>query len=113
VHTDFIYGLISEELGLSGSIAILFAYLFVLFRGYRLYWSAVDDFGRYLAVGITTCLVFQALMNMSVALDMGPTKGIPLPLISYGGSSLVSSMILFGMLLSISERAAAAEEVAG
>jgi cell division protein FtsW len=110
VHTDFIYGLISEELGMFGSVAVLFAYVFILFRGYRLYWSAVDDFGRYLAVGITTCLVFQALMNMSVALDMGPTKGIPLPLISYGGSSLLSSMILFGLLLSVSERAAAAEE---
>ena len=109
VQTDFIYAVIGEELGLLGGIAVIAAFLVVLWRGYRLYWAALDDFGRYLAIGATTCLVFQAMMNVSVALDMGPTKGIPLPLVSYGGSSLLSSMILIGILLSVSERSGAAD----
>ena len=61
--------------------------------------------GRYLAVGITVSIVLQAFINMSVVLDLGPTKGIPLPLISYGGSSLLSTMLSLGLLLSVSERA--------
>ena len=77
----------------------------VLWRGYRLFLTAADPFGRYIAVGVTTTLVFQALLNMSVVLDLGPTKGIPLPLISFGGSSMVSSLILLGLLLSVSQRA--------
>ena len=77
--------------------------MFLLWRGLRLFFIAPDDFGRYLALGVTVCIVIQALMNMSVVLDMGPTKGIPLPMISYGGSSLMSTLILLGMLLSVSE----------
>jgi cell division protein FtsW len=110
VQTDFIYAVIGEELGTLGGLAVLGAFMVMLWRGYRLYWTALDDFGRYLAIGATTCLVFQALMNVSVALDMGPTKGIPLPLVSYGGSSLLSSMVLIGIILSVSERAGVAEE---
>ncbi len=64
---------------------------------------APDDFGRYLALGVTVCIVIQALMNMSVVLDIGPTKGIPLPMISYGGSSLLSTLTSLGLLLSVSE----------
>jgi cell division protein FtsW len=105
-HTDFIYAIIGEELGLWGAGLVLLAFLVVLWRGYRLWWTAPDDFGRYIALGVTTALVFQALMNISVVLDLGPTKGIPLPLISYGGSSLLSSGVCLGMLLSVSERAA-------
>jgi cell division protein FtsW len=105
-HTDFIYAIIGEELGLWGATLVLLAFLVVLWRGYRLWWTAPDDFGRYIALGVTTALVFQALMNMSVVLDLGPTKGIPLPMISYGGSSLLSSGVCVGMLLSVSERAA-------
>jgi cell division protein FtsW len=103
-HTDFIYAIVGEELGLWGTSLVLAGFLVVLWRGYRLWWMAPDDFGRYIALGATTSLVFQALMNMSVVLDLGPTKGIPLPLISYGGSSLLSSMVSIGMLLSVSER---------
>jgi cell division protein FtsW len=103
-HTDYIYAIVGEELGLIGCAALLAGYVIVLWRGYRLYWTALDDFGRYLAVGVSTCLVLQAFINMSVVLDLGPSKGIPLPLISYGGSSLVSSMILCGILLSVSMR---------
>jgi cell division protein FtsW len=104
-HTDFIYAIIGEELGLWGAGLVLGGFLVVLWRGYRLWWVAADDFGRYLALGATTALVFQALMHLSVVLDLGPTKGIPLPLISYGGSSLLSSMVCLGILLSVSERA--------
>jgi cell division protein FtsW len=103
-HTDYIYAIVGEELGLIGCLALLSGFVVVLWRGYRLYWTALDDFGRYLAVGVTTCIVLQAFINISVVLDMGPSKGIPLPLISYGGSSLVSSMILCGILLSVSMR---------
>lgn len=104
-HTDFIYAVVGEELGMFGCTLLLVGFIIFLWRGFRLYWVALDDFGRYLAVGITVSIVFQALINMSVVLDLGPTKGIPLPLVSYGGSSLVSSMISLGLLLSVSERA--------
>jgi cell division protein FtsW len=102
-HTDFIYAVIGEELGLWGCSAVLFGFLVVLWRGYRLFWVAPDDFGRYLALAITTSIVVQALTNMSVVLDLGPTKGIPLPMISHGGSSLLSTLMSLGVLLSVSE----------
>ena len=102
-HTDFIYAVIGEELGLWGCSAVLFGFLVVLWRGYRLFWVAPDDFGRYLALAITTSIVVQALINMSVVLDLGPTKGIPLPMISHGGSSLLSTLMSLGVLLSVSE----------
>jgi cell division protein FtsW len=102
-HTDFIYAVVGEELGLWGCGAILAGFLVILWRGFQLYWVANDDFGRYLALGVTSSIVIQALMNMSVVLGMGPTKGIPLPMISAGGSSLMSTLICLGMLLSVSE----------
>ncbi len=104
-HTDFIYAVIGEELGLFGASLLLCGFVVILWRGFRLYWIALDDFGRYLAVGVTFSIVFQAFINMTVVLDLGPTKGIPLPLISYGGSSLLSTMISLGLLLSVGERA--------
>jgi cell division protein FtsW len=102
-HTDFIYAVVGEELGLWGCGAILAGFLIILWRGMQLYWVAHDDFGRYLALGVTSSIVIQALINMSVVLGMGPTKGIPLPMISAGGSSLMSTLICLGMLLSVSE----------
>lgn len=104
-HTDFIYAVVGEEMGLFGSSAILFGFLVILWRGMRLVYIAPDDFGRYLALGITASITVQALINMSVVLDMAPTKGIPLPMISYGGSSLLSTLISLGLLLSVSEQA--------
>jgi len=104
-HTDFIYSVIGEELGLWGCTGLLTGFLILLWRGLRLFWIAPDDFGRYLALAITVSLVFQALVNISVVLDLGPTKGMPLPLISYGGTSIVSSLISLGLLLGVSERA--------
>jgi len=102
-HTDFIYAVVGEEMGLFGCTALLAGFLVILWRGLELCWITDDAFGRYLALGVTSSIVLQALINMSVVLGMGPTKGIPLPMISAGGSSLMSTMICLGMLLSVSE----------
>lgn len=104
-HTDFIYAVIGEELGLVGCTMVLLAFLVILSRGVRLACVAPDHFGRYLALGVTASIVIQAFMNMSVVLDLAPTKGIPLPMVSYGGSSLVSTLASLGLLLSVNERA--------
>jgi cell division protein FtsW len=104
-HTDFIYAVVSEELGLVGSLGVLAGFLVILWRGLRTTVLIPDDFGRYLALGITTMLVVQAFMNMSVVLGMMPNKGIPLPMISSGGSSLVSTLASLGILLNVSEHA--------
>lgn len=102
-HTDFIYATVAEELGLWGSTALLAGYVIILWRGARLFLLARDDFGRYLALGVTVSIVVQALLNISVVLGMAPTKGFPLPMISFGGSSLVSTLTSLGMLLSVGE----------
>jgi cell division protein FtsW len=104
-HTDFIYAVVSEELGLVGSVGILIGFLVILWRGLRATVKIPDDFGRYLALGVTTMLVIQAFMNISVVLGLMPNKGIPLPMISSGGSSLVSTLASLGILLNVSEHA--------
>jgi cell division protein FtsW len=104
-HTDFIYAVVSEELGLVGSLGVLIGFLVILWRGLRATMLIPDDFGRYLALGVTTMLVVQAFMNISVVLGMMPNKGIPLPMISSGGSSLVSTLASLGILLNVSEHA--------
>lgn len=104
-HTDFIYGIVGEETGLFGAGLLVAGFGVVLWRGLRAYVHAADSFGRYLALSATVCVVVQALINMSVVLDLVPNKGIPLPFISYGGSSLLSTLLLMGMLLSVSEHA--------
>jgi cell division protein FtsW len=102
-HTDFIYATIGEELGLWGSTAVIAGFVVILWRGARLFVLARDDFGKYLALGVTVSIVVQALMNISVVLNMGPTKGFPLPMISFGGSSLLATLASLGMLLSVSD----------
>ncbi|WP_031498620.1 FtsW/RodA/SpoVE family cell cycle protein [Bryobacter aggregatus] len=104
-HTDCIYAVVGEELGLWGASALLGGYFVIFWRGFRLFWLAKEDFGRFLALGISISLLVQALINISVVLGMGPAKGIPLPLISYGGSSLMSTLISLGILMSVSEDA--------
>jgi len=101
--SDFIYATVAEELGLWGSTAVLAGFIVILWRGARLFVLARDDFGKYLALGVTVAIVVQAFINISVVLDMGPTKGFPLPMISLGGSSLLSTLTCLGMLLSVSE----------
>jgi cell division protein FtsW len=102
-HSDFIYAVVGEETGFLGAAALLFGFVIVLWRGLRLALRANDNFGRYLALSVTVCVVVQALINISVVLDLIPNKGIPLPFISNGGSSLLSTLLLMGMLLSVSE----------
>jgi len=92
-----------EELGLWGSTAVIIGFLVILWRGARLFMLARDDFGKYLALGVTVSIVVQALINMSVVVGIAPTKGFPLPMISFGGSSLLSTLASLGMLLSVSE----------
>jgi cell division protein FtsW len=105
-HKDFIYAVAGEELGLIGTAGLLIGFAIIFWRGLR---ATVrmkhDDFGRYLALGLTVIVVVQGFMHMSVVLGMMPTKGIPLPMISYGGSSLVSTLASLGMLMNVSEHA--------
>jgi cell division protein FtsW len=102
-HTDFIYATVGEELGLWGASAVLAGFVVILWRGARLFLLAREDFGKYLALGVTVSIVVQALVNISVVLGMFPTKGFPLPMISFGGSSLLSTLASLGILLSVSE----------
>jgi cell division protein FtsW len=104
-HTDFIYGVVGEELGMLGSVGLLAGFGVIFWRGLRATVRMRDDFGRYLALGATVVVVVQGLINISVVLGMMPTKGIPLPMISYGGSSLLSTLALLGILMNVSEHA--------
>jgi cell division protein FtsW len=104
-HKDFIYAVAGEELGMIGSVGLLLGFSVIFWRGLRATVRINDDFGRYLALGLTVVVVVQGFMHMSVVLGMMPTKGIPLPMISYGGSSLVSTLASLGMLMNVSEHA--------
>lgn len=105
-QTDFIYAIVGEEAGFVGCLGLLAGFVIVLWRGIRVYLRSDDGFGKYLALSVTVCVVVQALINISVVLDLVPNKGIPLPFISAGGSSLLSTLLLMGMLLSVSEHTA-------
>ncbi len=104
-HTDFIFAVTAEELGLVGAMFVVTLFAIFLWRGMRASWRTEDVFGRYLAVGITSMVVLQAFINISVVLGMMPTKGIPLPLVSYGGSSLFVTLACVGVLLNITKQA--------
>jgi cell division protein FtsW len=102
-HTDFIFAVIGEERGLIGTLAIALLFAVFLWRGLRLSLRAPDLFGRYLGVGLTMMVVCQAFINMSVVMSLLPTKGLPLPFISSGGSSLLINLLGVGILLNISQ----------
>jgi cell division protein FtsW len=104
-QTDFIFAVVGEELGLIGTLAIVAVFAVILVRGLRASAGCKDDFGRLLAIGLTVMIVGQALVNMSVVLGLLPTKGIPLPFVSYGGSSLLVNLVAVGILLNISQQA--------
>jgi cell division protein FtsW len=104
-HTDFIFSVISEELGLVGAVIIVMLFAIFLWRGIRTAMRTQDMFGRFLAVGISSMVVVQAFINVSVVLGLMPTKGIPLPFISYGGSSLFVTLACVGVLLNVSKQA--------
>jgi cell division protein FtsW len=104
-HTDFIFAVTAEELGLLGALFVVALFAIFLWRGMRASWRTEEMFGRYLAVGITSMVVLQAFINMSVVLGLMPTKGIPLPLVSYGGSSIFVTLACIGVLLNITKQA--------
>jgi cell division protein FtsW len=101
-YGDFVYSIIGEEYGLIGSLFVLMLFLVILLRGLKTATHALDDFGRYLAGGITVCITLYALVNAGVTLGLMPTTGLPMPFVSYGGSSLLVSSIAIGVLLNIS-----------
>ena len=104
-HTDFIYAVIAEELGLWGTTLTLVCFVIIGWRGLRAALLAPDRFGSLLALGLTAMVAVQALVNISVVIGLVPTKGIPLPFVSNGGSSLVVNLIAMGILLNISQQA--------
>jgi cell division protein FtsW len=104
-HNDFIYSVISEELGLAGATIVLACFCVITWRGLRTSLRAPDRFGSFLALGLTTMVAFQAFFNISVVLGLLPTKGIPLPFVSYGGSSLLINLLGMGILLNVSQHA--------
>jgi len=104
-HSDFIFAVIGEELGLLGTLGVLLIFGLFLWRGIRTSLLAPDRFARLLSLGLVTGIVAQALFNISVVLSLLPTKGIPLPFISYGGSSMVPTLAGVGILLNISQHA--------
>ena len=101
-YNDFVYSIVGEEYGLVGTLLLLGAFLFVMLRGFRIAKHAKDDFARFLAVAISSTITLYALVNASVALGLLPTTGLPMPFISYGGSSLMLSAFSIGVLLNIS-----------
>lgn len=106
-HSDFIYAIIAEELGLVGVTVVLLCFCVIAIRGIRTATYAPDRYGALLATGLTAMIAGQALVNISVVIGLLPTKGIPLPFVSYGGSSMLASMIALGILLNISQHATA------
>ncbi len=104
-HSDYIFGVISEELGFVGAFLLVVLFAIILWRGLRAASRCKDNFGRLLAIGFTALIVGQALVNMSVVLSLLPAKGLPLPLVSCGGTALVIDLLAVGVLLNISQRA--------
>jgi cell division protein FtsW len=108
-HTDFIYSVIAEELGLIGATAVVIGFCVLTWRGLRIALGAPDPFGALLAIGLTTMVAAQAFVNISVVLGLMPTKGIPLPLVSAGGSSLLINLVGMGILLNVSQHSSSTE----
>ncbi|HOV98366.1 MAG TPA: putative lipid II flippase FtsW [Bacteroidota bacterium] len=101
-YNDFVYSIIGEEYGFIGTIAVLLAFAFILFRGYRIARHAKDEYGMYLAYAITSTVALYAVVNASVAVGLLPTTGLPMPFISYGGSAMLMTAFAMGVLLNIS-----------
>jgi cell division protein FtsW len=110
-HNDFIYSVIGEELGLIGTTLVLMCFCVIAWRGLRTAVRAPDRFGAFLALGLTTMVAFQAFFNISVVLGLLPPKGIPLPFVSAGGSSLLINLIGIGILLNVSQHASSSHVV--
>jgi cell division protein FtsW len=104
-HTDFIFAVIGEELGFLGAATVVALFVVLVWRGLRIGLRAPDPFGAYLALGITVLIATQTLVNLGVVTGLLPTKGLPLPFISFGGSALLVTMLSTGVLLNISQHA--------
>ncbi|RPI35134.1 MAG: hypothetical protein EHM54_08735, partial [Nitrospiraceae bacterium] len=104
VHTDFIFSLIAEELGLIGAVSVLVLFLWLFLKGIRVANRTSDPFSYFLATGMTMMIGVQVLINFAVTTGLMPTKGLPLPFISYGGSALLINMAAVGILINISRR---------
>ena len=104
-YSDFIFAVVGEELGLIGACAVVLAFVVILWRGVRAAGKAPDTFGTFLAAGLTLAIVLQAFINMSVVVGLLPTKGIPLPFLSAGGSSLLFTLLAVGLVLNVSQHA--------
>lgn len=109
-YSDFIFSVVGEELGLIGTMAVLVAFGLLLWRGTRAALLAPDRFGMLLGIGIITGIIVQALFNISVVISILPAKGIPLPFISYGGSSVLVTLCAVGVLLNISQNAGRSDQ---
>jgi cell division protein FtsW len=105
-HTDFVFAVVGEEFGLIGAAVVIALFLVILFRGMRIAHDEPDPFASLLAVGLTALLSIQALINMSVVIGLIPTKGLPLPFLSYGGTSIIIAMAALGALLALGRRPA-------
>jgi cell division protein FtsW len=103
-HTDFIFSILAEELGLLGSLAVMALFAVFLWRAFRIALTVEDDFGRCLSFGIATMIAFEVVLNLGVVMGLMPTKGLPLPFISYGGSSLMLTLFMTGVLLNAGRR---------
>ena len=101
-HTDFIFPIIGEEYGFIGTLIVIFLFIMLMKTGLSISKTCSDDFGKYLAFGITVTMTMQVLINMAMTTNLIPTKGLPLPFISYGGSSMLISCLMLGILFNIS-----------
>jgi cell division protein FtsW len=108
-HSDYIFAVIAEERGLIGAVVVLLCFAIIIWRGLRVAHRAPDAFGALLAIGITTMIGLQAMVNLGVVLSLLPSKGIALPFVSAGGSSMLVSLMAMGVLLNISQQASATE----
>jgi cell division protein FtsW len=104
-HTDFIFAIIGEELGFIGAVVVVALFGCLIWRGLRVGLRVPDPFGAYLALGLTTLLAIQTIVNLGVVTGLLPTKGLPLPFVSFGGSALLTAMLSMGVLLNISQHA--------
>ena len=109
-HTDFIFAIVGEELGLAASLGVVLAFLGIFLCGIRITFRAPDQFGKLLAFGITLMLSVQAMINIAVVTGSMPTKGLPLPFISFGGTSMLISLLMIGILVNIARQAGEMEE---
>lgn len=104
VTTDSIFSVIGEEFGFLGSLVLIFIIGFLILRGFKIAQTAVDSYGKLLAVGLTTWLGVQAVINLAAMVSLMPLTGVPLPFISYGGSALLANLVAVGILLNISKQ---------